>query len=122
MRLDLHLLRKRAVHREGHHEIARPDGRDAVTDGFHDAGELAARRKRQRRLELVFVLDDEDVGKVEARRLHGDHDVAGARRRRGHLLNLQPIRRPELGTQQRFHEQTIPAIPLRPSGHFTARA
>ena len=59
--LRLHFLRERAVAGERHHPIARLHARDAVADRLDDARQLAAGRERQRRLELVLVLDDQDV-------------------------------------------------------------
>ena len=44
----------------------------------NDAGDLAARRERPARLELIQVLDDERVGIVDAAGLHVDDDMARA--------------------------------------------
>jgi len=60
--------------------------RDAVADGLDDASQLAARRKRQRRLHLVFVLHDEQVGKVQARSADGDPNLPGLRLGSGHFF------------------------------------
>ena len=46
---------------DGHDAIADPHVGDAGPDGFDDAGHLAARRERRRRLELVLALHDEQV-------------------------------------------------------------
>jgi hypothetical protein len=68
---------KRAVGRERDHLVADPRVLHAFADFLDDAGELAPGRERQRRLELVLVLDDQHVGEIHARRLHRDHDFAG---------------------------------------------
>ena len=38
----------------------------AFTYGLHDASVFRARHKRQRRLHLIFVLNDQNIGKVQA--------------------------------------------------------
>jgi hypothetical protein len=67
------------------------------------ASELAARRKRQRRLELIFVLDDENIREVDARRLDVDDDLVGTRCRRGQFFDDERFRRPVLPTDNSLH-------------------
>ena len=59
--------------------VARLELRDAGSHRLDDACDLAARRERPRRLELVAVLDDEEVGIVDAAGLDGEQHLAGAR-------------------------------------------
>ena len=59
--LGLHLFGEGAVGGEGDDLVARLEAADSVADFLHHAGELAAGRKGQRRLELVLVLDDQHV-------------------------------------------------------------
>jgi hypothetical protein len=99
----LHFLGEGAVSGERHHLVARLEAVRARADLLHHAGELAAGRKRQRRLELVLVLDDEHVGKIDARRLHRHHDLARPGARRGDLLDHERIGRAELFAEHRFH-------------------
>jgi hypothetical protein len=54
-RLHLRFLGERAVGGEGHDAIARPPRAHAFAHLLDHAGELAPRRERQRRLELVLV-------------------------------------------------------------------
>ena len=46
----------------------------------HDAGDLQARNEWQLRLDLVFALDHQDVGKIDAGSAHADPHLAGAER------------------------------------------
>ncbi len=66
---------------KGHREdaVAFLQRRDAGADRLDDARNLAARRERTGRAELVHVADDERVGEIDARRL--DRDANLARRR-----------------------------------------
>src|SRR6185295_18781866 len=73
-RLRFYFLGERAIGREGDDPVTRPHVRHARSDFLYDAGQLAARREGQRRLELVLVLDDEHVGKIDARCFLGDAD------------------------------------------------
>ena len=60
-------------------------------------------RERQRRLELVLVLDDQHVGEVDARGLDRDHHFAGAGLRRGQILDDERLRRAVLLAEHSFH-------------------
>ena len=88
-RFGCHFFREGAVARDRHHAIARLERRHAVADRLDDARQLAPRRKGQRRLHLILVLDDQDVGEVDTRRLHCNHHFARTRHRRRHVLDDQ---------------------------------
>jgi hypothetical protein len=49
---------------------------DAFADAFDDARNFTAGGERARWLELVFVLDDENVGIVDRARLDRHHDLS----------------------------------------------
>ena len=96
--------------------ITRSPGLRPVTPGpdrLDHAGDLAARRERSRRLELVAVLDDQNVGIVDPARL--DHRSAPRRRPGlgiGHLLQDQRLGAADALAQHRFHA----AVPLGECG------
>jgi len=73
-----------AGHRD--HPVAHFPAGDALADALDNAGDLAARREGARRLELVLVLDDQEVGIVDRAGLHRDDHLPLARRRIGDLL------------------------------------
>jgi hypothetical protein len=83
------------VRGEAAHAAERRDGvadlelRHAVAHRVHHAGVFRARHERQRRLHLVLVLHDQQVGKVEAGRADGDPHFARLRLRRGQFLPRQ---------------------------------
>ena len=65
--------------------------RHAVADRLDHAGVLGARHEGQRRLDLVLVLHDQQVGEVEARGLDLDQHLAGLGLGRRQLLPLQRL-------------------------------
>ena len=97
------LLGKGAVGRKTDHRVPRLHVGDALAHGPHDAGELRPGRKRQRRLYLVFVLDDQYVRKIDARGLDRDDDLAAAGREPGHFLEREHFGPAELPAHDRFH-------------------
>ena len=72
------------------------------------APDLMARREGTRRLELVFVGDDQRVGKVYARCTDGDADLALAQRLGGQIHQLQAFRPARCFAQHRAHV-TLPS-------------
>src|SRR5439155_13555131 len=54
---------------------------------------LAAGRKGKWRFHLVFVLNDQDVGKIHAGGFHGDDGLAWPGDRRRHVFHHQRLRR-----------------------------
>jgi hypothetical protein len=71
------------------HRLADLQLRHAFAQGRHHAGEFGTGHEGQGGLVLVLVLHDQQVGKVEARRLHLDHHFARAGGGRRHFLPLQ---------------------------------
>ena len=82
--------------------------RDAGAHGLDDAGDLAARRKGARRLELVAVLDDQEVGIVDPAGLDGEQHLSGTRLGIGQLLKLKRLRAADAGAQNRLHALASP--------------
>ena len=66
---------------------------DVGADGGDRAGDLAARRERQRRLELVEVLDHQHVGEVDAAGVDVDDDLVRPAARVGDLLDDEVLGR-----------------------------
>ena len=80
------------------HAVAQPDDR---------AGDLAARREGQRRLELILAADNQGVDEVDARGSDLEHHGARPRRRLLHLVNHERARRSELGANHLAHWATV---------------
>ena len=75
--------------RNRHDAVADREILDAVTQRSDDTGNLAAWRERTRRLELVFVLDDEHVGVIDRACAHADQQLSGGRDRRVDVAQLK---------------------------------
>ena len=71
--------------------LADPQIGDASAYGPHHAGIFGAGHKRQRRLDLVFVLHDQQVGEIQARRLDFDQHFARPGLRRGQFGPAQGV-------------------------------
>lgn len=100
---DCDLAGKGAEGGDGRHRIAGLEAGDARTDRLHDAGQLGAGCERQRRLVLIFALDDQAVGKVHPGGTHRHHHLAFTRLWRGQVLKAQGLRRTVLAAQQCLH-------------------
>ena len=87
--------------------VAHGDGRDPGADGAHPTGDLGARRERQRRLELVHVLDDQDIGEVDGAGLDVDDDLTVVGRRVVDLLQHEGLGGPEGLAQHGSHRRTV---------------
>ena len=74
-------------------------------DAFDDAGEFAARRKREWRLLLVPSGDDQSVEEVETDGFHAHDDLARPRDRFGDIGKDELIGRAEMGAENGFHGQ-----------------
>jgi hypothetical protein len=83
--------------------VAGLPARDAVADGLDDARQLASRGKRQRRLQLVLVLDDQHVREVDARRFDRDDDFARTSHRRRNVLDDERVGGTVRFAENRFH-------------------
>ena len=75
-----------------HDPIARLPSGDTLANALDHAGDLATRRERAIGLELVFVLDDQDVGKVDRAGLDRDDDLSGTGYQIGQLDHFQSFR------------------------------
>ena len=75
LRLDGDLARKAAVADHAHHAIADLPVGDTLTQRLDHARDLATGCKRALRLELVFVLNDQNVGIVDRAGLHRDQHL-----------------------------------------------
>ena len=76
--LDNCFLGKAAAGVRAHHPIANLKLGHARADGRDRSGHLSARCKGQRRLELVLVLNDQEIGEVHAGCCNGDADFIGS--------------------------------------------
>ncbi len=102
-RFGFHFFRERAVRRDCHHAIAGLESIHAVARRFDDARDFATGREGERRLDLILVLDDQDVGEIHARGLHRNHDFAGTRRRRLDVFDDERLGRSVGFAENGFH-------------------
>ena len=70
----------------GYDALADGPALNAFTDCLDLPGNLAARRERPGRLQLILVLDDEHVGKIDGRGTDADQKLARSRLRIGKLV------------------------------------
>ncbi len=84
---------------------------DALANLDDLAGDLAARREGQRRLELIFVFDDQHVGEIDGRRMDLEQHLALAGFGRRHLLDDEAFGRAVFLAQNGFHGR-LPLILL----------
>ena len=97
------------------HPVADLDVGDPLADRLDDAGDLAARRERPRRLELVLILDNQHVGEVHPHRLDRHNGEAGLGLRARHVLQHQGVRAAHGLAQQRLHIR-LPVVFLQLAG------
>ncbi len=121
--VDGDLLGQSTPTRRREHAVADGERVDTVTDRAHGAGHLRARGERQRRLELVHVLDHQDIREVHRAGLDVDDDLAGFRLRILDLLEHQGLGGTERFAQDRSHghgdrtrrpAQSLPGAPCVP--------
>src|SRR5262249_4264749 len=92
------------------HPVADLVAADACAQFGHVAADLVARGEGTRRLELVFVGDDQRVGEVDARGADGDTHLALAQRLGRQLHQLEALRPARRFAQHRAHD--VGSIPL----------
>ena len=80
----------------------RPTG-NALAHRLDDAGNFSARRERTRRLELIFVLDDQNVGIIDGAGLHAHEQLAGGGNGIREVGQLQRLRTAGRGGEQGLH-------------------
>src|SRR5690606_13302690 len=114
--LGQRLLGEAAPADAGENPVARLVAGHALTHRLDDAGDLAARGEGKLGDELVLLLDDERVGKVDPGGLHRDQDLAGTRNRIGRLLDHQRLRRSPGLAKYGFHAVSVATFDARPLG------
>ena len=119
-RIGQHFLREAAIADRDRHAVADFEVRHAFAQRLHDAGDFAARRERQRRLELVLVLEHQHVGKVHAAGLDRDQHLVLSGRRRGHLAQFHFLRRPVMRAKHGFHDDS--PIGFAPKGQSSRQS
>jgi hypothetical protein len=77
--------------RQAGHALAHGQVAHAFAHGLDHACILRARHEGQRRLHLVLVLHDQQIGEIQAGRLDFEQHLPGARRGRGQLRPLQLV-------------------------------
>jgi hypothetical protein len=73
------------------HTVAGLEAGDTLTHRFDNTRNLATRRKGARRLDLVFVLDDQHIGKIDRARLDRDEQLARPRDGIGQVAHHQRL-------------------------------
>jgi hypothetical protein len=86
----------------------------ALSDSANDSRQLAARRKRARRLHLVSVLDNKQVGIIHAAGMDSDGDLTGPRSRLLNLADQKGIGTAGLKTEKGSHGR----LRIRTRRHF----
>ena len=86
-----HFFSQSAVAHHRNHAVTHVPLRHAFTHRSNHPRQLAARRERALRFELVHVLDDQHVGKVDRTGLDRDPDLAGAGLRGLNLVKGQAL-------------------------------
>ena len=89
-----------------HHAVADLQVGDASADAFDHARDFRRRRKRKRRLDLVFALDHQQVEEIQRRRLDRDHGLAGSGHGIGHLGQHEIVGAAILRAENGFHGHT----------------
>ena len=87
----------------GDHPVPAFRDGDSLADILDHARDLATGHKRQRRLELVFVLDQQHVGKIDAAGFDRNEHLAIAGRWRRYVAKFEFFRRPVMRAQRGFH-------------------
>ena len=87
----------------GQHAVAQLEASHALAERSNGARHFAARRKWQGRLELIFVFNDERVGKVHRRRMHLHHHLPAAGQRGLHFFQGERLGRTVLAAKDGFH-------------------
>jgi hypothetical protein len=124
--IDGNLFAEAAMAGHGDHLVADLVAIDALADGDHLAGALAAGYKGHLRLELVLALDDQHVGEVQARGPDADDDLALlGLRRRPVVHQFKLVRQSVFLAQQCAHGVLLGLLirvtsPQRPTGPRTA--
>ncbi len=101
--VDHDLFRQPAIEIRGDQLVARRPTGDSFADRFDLAGDLAARRERARRLQLIFVLDDEDVGIIDRAGAHPDQQLTRPGDRIGHIVEAERLGTARSMGTKRFH-------------------
>src|SRR6185503_6239432 len=92
--------------------VAGLDPLHTVAYGLDYACYFAAGRKRPRRLELIAILDDEQVGIVDPAGLHGNEHLAGAGLGIGQFFKHQRVRPAYLLAQHGLHRRCLLELDL----------
>jgi hypothetical protein len=79
---------------------------DAFAYGLDDAGVFGTRHKGQGRLDLVFVLHDQQVGEIQAGRLDFNQDFAGLGLGRRQFFPGQGVYAGGIFTKPGLHERS----------------
>ena len=91
---------------QANHRLANLEMRDSFADSFDHARKLRARHKGQRRLELVFVLHDQRVRKIQAGSLDRHAHFASLGLRRGQFFPLERIDAGGVVAEPSFHDES----------------
>src|SRR6187397_1643975 len=91
------------------HAIADRDALRRV-DLDHIAGGFDARRKRQRRLELILARRHQDIGKIDSGGTDGDAHLPGRQRYSSKRFQAEALGRAELAADDGFRHQAARAF------------
>jgi len=92
LRVNAGMRREAAHSAECRHRITDLELRHAVADGIDDARVFGARNERERRLDLVLVLNDQQIREIQARGSNRHPHLAGLRLGRRQFLPRECFR------------------------------
>src|SRR6185312_1070881 len=98
-----HLLGKAAESKHGDQPVAGRPTADIRACGYKFTRDLAARRERPLGLQLIFVLDDQHVRKVDRAGPNAHQQLAGPRVWLRYILDPKALRTAGLKREKRFH-------------------
>ena len=101
------LLGEAAPASERHAPVADLEVADLLSDCGNHARRLAARRERERRLELILALDHQRVREIHPGGMHVEQDLARLDLRGGGIFDNQAFGRAEAFAQDGFHRFSL---------------
>ena len=100
------LLARAVMAARRHHAVADLQAGHAGADAFDHAGNFRCRRKRKRRLDLIFALDHQQVEEIQRRGFDRYHGLAGPGHGIGHIGQHEIVGAAILRAENGFHGHT----------------
>src|SRR5262245_36266694 len=94
------------------HALALGEVGDTRSETCNRPGNLKARRKWKRGFELILAADDQQIRKVQPRRVHANQDLPLTGLRTINLIDAKIARSTPLMSPDGFHSRSSPPLPL----------